>query len=93
MSWNISIIGAPENVVKALEEESGKLSGQCKVEFDGALPHLVGLVKQNFNDFARTGSRDQIIKLDAAGFGHAQGDQQIQRSCLATLESFCTKIV
>lgn len=38
MSWSIKLVGKPAKVVEALDAESAKLSGQCKAEYDAALP-------------------------------------------------------
>lgn len=65
MSWSITLIGKTDNIVKALEEQSAKLEGGSKVEFDAALPHLVGLVKENFNNIG-----NPVMQLTAAGHGH-----------------------
>lgn len=67
MSWSISLIGKPENVVRALEEQSTKLTGQSKIEFDAALPHFVGLVKENFAE------NPPIVNFSASGHGMENG--------------------
>lgn len=83
MSWNITFIGKPENVVKALEEQSTKFSGYSKVEYDAALPHLVGLVKENFNN----NGIDIVVKVDASGHGYAGTDGIDQyRQCKSSVE-------
>ena len=90
MSWSISVIGKPENVVKALHEESAKQTGQCKIEFDDALPHLVGLVTQNF--WPAEGEA-RVIELVANGSGYSKDGQQISRDCTASIKRFYTKLV
>lgn len=101
MSWSICVIGKPEDVVSALQEESLKLTGQCKAEFDDALPHMVGLLRQNF---AKPGTNYVVpkIKLTASGSGSStmpQGStdesqrEQVQRSCVVNMETFYVKIV
>ena len=83
MSWNITFIGDPANVVKALEEESAKLTGPSKAEYDAALPHLVGLVKENFNNNG-TGI---VVKVAASGHGYTGTDGIDQfRQCAASVE-------
>lgn len=88
MSWSINFIGKPENVATALNEHSKKLSDQSKVEYDSALPHLVGLVKENFNKNA-----DMLVKVTASGHGYATGEEQIDRYCTATVEGVYGTIV
>lgn len=89
MSWSFRVMGKPDAVVRALEEESGKLTGQSKIEFDEALPHLIGLVKQNFN---QQGSIP-TIKIDANGSGSSKDGVQFCRSCTARIESEFIRIV
>lgn len=89
MSWSIYLVGKPENVVKALEEESAKMTGQSKLEYDEALPHLVGLVKQNFHP----ASSLQAIDLEANGSGYAKGDTQMSRNCSVKIGTFSKRVV
>jgi hypothetical protein len=93
MSWSIALIGKPENVVAALEEASKKMDeGQSKAEFDDALPHLVGIVKQNF---AKEGSTytGKTVKLEASGSGYSKDDEQIERSLKVSIEGSYITIV
>jgi len=92
VSWSINLMGTPENVAKALDEESGKLSGQSKLEYDEALPHLKGLVAQNFGG-------SNLIDLEASGSGSAQVDpvsretKQVNRSCSASIKTQYKRLV
>jgi hypothetical protein len=97
MSWSITVIGKPENVVAALEAQSAKESGQCKIEFDDALPHLVGLVRQSFNEKPEF---TPMVRLEASGSGCASSDsnapgvmRQTSRSCQVKIEQFYAKLV
>lgn len=65
MSYSVTFIGKSENIAEALKEKSNELQGPSKVEFDAALPHLVGLLEQNFNS-----SGNPVLKLVASGHGH-----------------------
>ena len=76
MSWTISFIGKPENVVAALEQQSEKMDGQSKVEYDAALPHFVALVKENFASTA------PLLKITASGHGHDNN----YRQCTVNIE-------
>ena len=80
MSWSITFIGSPENVSKALHAQSEKMEGQSKKEYDSALPHMVGIVNENF------GSDDPIVKITAAGHGYASDGEQKQRNCTVSVE-------
>jgi hypothetical protein len=89
MSWNVSLLGTPENIIKALDAELEKQGGQSKVEMESALPHLKGLVGQV------TGTNSKMAYcLNASGHGfidinnpdnnynHCQCDfRQIGRLC------------
>ena len=99
MSWSISFIGQPVKVIEALKEESAKLTGQSKIEYDSALPHLVGLVENNFATDG-CGYTPPLVKLNASGSGTARKDpstgdveKQLQRSCRVSLEDFYSKLV
>ncbi len=81
MSWSIAMIGTAAGIEKALNERSAKETGQCKVEFDAALPHLLGLVKENFNN--QEGGQAPLIEVEASGSGYCKDGNQVQRSCTA----------
>ena len=89
MSWSVSYLGTPSKIVEALQAESERVSGQSKMEFDSALPHLIGLVKDNFSP---DGQPVPILRLQASGSGTSQTDpatneiKQTQRSCAVQIE-------
>jgi hypothetical protein len=94
MSWSVRLIGTPEAVAKALEEEEAKLSGQSLIEFRDAKPSLQMLIMQNFDN--APGAKPQLLKLTASGSGYTKqvsgpsgGTQveQVNRSCNVSLES------
>jgi hypothetical protein len=98
MSWSVSLFGIPDKVVAALENHSNdKMTGQSKVEWDEAKPHIIALVRQNFvteeymKQFSYTTS--PLIKLDASGSGSSSGDRQLQRSCSIKIETIYTNLV
>ena len=62
MSWSVQYVGKAEKVIEALQAQSEKMSGESKVEFDTALPHLIALVNENFGF-------GYAIKLLASGHG------------------------
>jgi hypothetical protein len=43
MSWSISFIGNPDKIVTALSENSAKVTGKSKEEYDAVLHHIIGL--------------------------------------------------
>lgn len=93
MSWSINMVGTPDKIVAALDAESGKMSGQSKIEFDAALPALKTLVSQNFDN--RDESKRIVLRLAANGSGQSKqisgpdGSrvEEIDRSCRVSLES------
>lgn len=68
MSWSVSFIGKPEKVIEALTAYSEKMNGQSKVEYDSALPHLIGLMNENYGI-------DYPVKLAASGHGTVYTDR------------------
>jgi len=93
MSWSIAFIGKPQKVAEALEAESAKMSDQSKIEYDTALPHLVGLVKNNFVDEAKYGSKEPMLKINASGHGNVQNGEQIQRQVSVSIENIYNVLV
>lgn len=77
MSWSVTFIGNPQKIVQALKDNSEKLSGVSKDEFDAALPHLIGLVEQNYNTY-----QEPVIHLTANG--HGQQDKYC--NCLVSIQ-------
>jgi len=84
MSWSFSHKGKPAEITAALETYGGGLSGQSKIEFDEARPHLAGLVNQNLEN--RPDREPPTLAVSAYGSGSAQGDQQLERSCTVKIE-------
>lgn len=90
MSWNVSLIGTPSKICRALEEESANLEGQPKVEFDSAMPALQDIVRQNFS----AEEAEPVVWLQASGHGFARDDEQVQRLLDVKLENLgYTKIL
>lgn len=85
MSWSVGFIGNPSKVVEALEKHSDLITGQSKIEFDDALPHLVGLVKQNFAEEGENNAH-VVIQLTANGHGYANGTVQMNRQVQVDLK-------
>ena len=79
MSWSIQFIGKPERVAEALTAQSEKFDSVSKIEYDAALPHLVGLVNQNFG-------HQYLLKLQASGGGYSIGGTARDRQLVVNLE-------
>lgn len=92
MSWSVSLIGKPALVAQALDEHSGQLSGQSKIEFEAALPHLKALVLDNFAA-PDSGCVEPLVKLDANGSGTTRGAEQVSRSCTVRLEALYNRLL
>jgi hypothetical protein len=78
MSWSVSFIGKPEKVIEALQKQSETLTGESKKEYDSALPHLIGLVNENFGT-------SYPVKLAASGHGTVYADKS-DRQLTASIE-------
>ena len=93
MSWSVSLIGKPQNVASALDAHSTKLRGQCKLEFDAALPNLKGLVLENFVGADKSNYCEPVVILEASGSGCGIGGEQVHRSCIVSLKTnYCTLV-
>lgn len=89
MSWSIMLIGHPDKVVAALETESTKLSGKSKDEFDAALPHLVGLVRQNYNSATDI---QPVLSVQASGHGY-ENSEGAYNNCIVTIQTLAGVLV
>lgn len=70
MSWSIQLIGTPQGLINELNAQSEKMNpGISKEEFDEALPHIRGLLAQNYAPIA------PLVRLEASGSGWGAGDQ------------------
>lgn len=83
MSWSAYYIGTPEKLVEALQKQSESLSGNCKAEFDAALPHITGLIQQNKG-------KDKPPILNLASSGSAYDGQS---SCIVKIENLGSALV
>ncbi len=87
MSWNFNAVGTAENLAKALDSESARLSGDSKTEFDAAKPNLQGLLAMNVSNYPR------ILRLDASG--HASTSQGVvtESTCNVSLVGLNAQLV
>lgn len=86
MSWSVSFTGKPEEVAKNLEDYRNNLTGDIQAEYDGALPHIVGLVKQNHGDESRS------IVVTAYGSGYYLEGEETARTCTVHISEWDNKI-
>lgn len=94
MSWSVSLIGKPAAIAEELKAEIARQSGQCKKEFDAALPHMLGLLALNFSKPSGGYSpTPPTMKLVACGSGTTLGGEEVYGSCRVTLEEIGGKIV
>lgn len=98
MSWSVSIIGKPAHIALELTRQSETMSpGQCKIEFDAALPYLLGILGETFVAEGEPGEVP-TLKLMASGHGSARmvdgrTEKQLYRNCSVSLEQFNAKLV
>lgn len=91
MSWSISLIGKPENVVEALTAHSASLTGQSKVEYDETYPAIATLVSQNVNGNA---PGNNVIKVVANGHANIGTDGiKTYGQCSVVIEPFYSVLV
>ncbi len=76
MSWSVNIVGKSENVIQKLNDYSEKFKDESKKEYDDALPHLVAIVKQNFDN----NSDNRFVKVEASGHGYSLNGATVSRS-------------
>jgi len=67
MSWSIQYVGTPDKLVDAMNKYSDSLSGQSKLEFDDALPHLKHLLLQNVGAYVFRIVANGHAQFDSAG--------------------------
>jgi hypothetical protein len=82
MSWSVNFIGTPEKIASALQKQSESLSGQSKEEFDEVLPHMVGLVKQNYNK-----TSEPVLKISASGHRFSGHGHDTYCNCTVHIEN------
>ena len=88
MSFSIVYIGTPENIIKALNAESARLTGDSKTEFDKALPGFKTLLEMNFNvDYPL------ILKLTANGHAYSANGEPKYGTCFVSLENLGATLV
>lgn len=88
MSWSVNYIGTAQNIINALNEQSEKFTGQTKEEFDAALPHIRGLLAENYAP-----EKPPLLKLDASGSGYSVGGEQKQRQCSVQIQQLWGALV
>lgn len=90
MSWSVSFIGTPENISQRLTDNSEKLNGVSKEEYDAALPHLVALVGLNFNK-----TYPMAIQITANGhaYGNAGDETTGYSNCNVTITALTGELV
>jgi hypothetical protein len=84
------MVGKPENVANALEAEAENMSGESKAEYQEALPHIVGIVRQNFN---KETDSPQLVSVSANGSGFTRSGEPVQRQCSVKVEHLWTRLV
>lgn len=83
MSYSVSFVGSADKVVDLLTDYSNKTSGQSKIEYDSALPHILAIVKLN-----SPGITESIAAVKVSAYGHSttNGEEVVSSSCSVTVE-------
>lgn len=90
MSWSTSTTGTPEQCKAYLQEYGSTLTDQSKQEYDAALPHILGIVEQNFGN---PGRHISVLAYGHGGERHqAEGSPQSYRECTVTVKEWDPKI-
>lgn len=91
MSWSVSCVGKPQNIINHLKEYGNSLTGMSKEEFDAALPHLVGMIEQN--KYMVDGvDQTPLLNIVASGSGYVAGTTE-SRNCVVKIETNYFKLV
>lgn len=88
MSWSLIYVGTPDNIVKALDAESERLTGDSKTEFDQVKPALAALVQANFN-----ADNPPALKLQASGHAYSANGEPKYGTCAVSLENLGSALV
>jgi hypothetical protein len=73
MSFSVTFIGKPDAIKRKLAEESERLTGQSKQEFDAVKPALETVLDQNVGN--------NVLRLDANGHASFNGDTKAYGQC------------
>lgn len=83
MSYSVNFVGVAGAVADALTAQSEKMSGPSRDEYDKALPHIVGIVKQNY---AAAGQPAPVLKVAAYGSATTSAGEVISSTCSVHVE-------
>jgi ABC-type tungstate transport system permease subunit len=84
MSWSVNLIGAADKIVDALTAHGEQMTDPTsKAEYSDALPHLIGAVKQNFEQ-----NYTPTVKVIASGTGYMVKGEAQSRTFAMTVERF-----
>lgn len=73
MSFSVSYIGKPDAIKRKLEEDSARLTGQSKAEFDAIKPALAAVLDQQL--------QNGVIHLAAHGHATFTGETKTYGTC------------
>lgn len=82
MSFSVSIVGKPEAIKRALANESERLTGQSKEEFDAVKPAIETILDQNMN----LGGDPSVFRVDANGHANFSGGVKQYGNCSVKVE-------
>lgn len=95
MSWSVNIVGPAEKVVEELLAHRESLDGQSLKEYESALPHLCGIVAQNYakKSAVESGYASPVVRVTASGSGVARDGEVIYSTCSVNVENYYGKVV
>ena len=79
MSFSVTLIGKPEEIKRKLAEESERLSGQSKTEFDAIKPALETLLDQQVGN--------GVVSVHANGHATFIGETKTYGNCSVELKT------
>lgn len=85
MSWSVRVIGSPAACAAELRTDAQRLRGSARRQYEDALPHLVGLVEQNFAEAEFAGHASAELIVEAEGSGVEVNGRQILRECTVSI--------
>ena len=88
MSWSVNESGTPEQVAEKLTKHADGLTGQSRVEYDAALPFLVGLVRQTYTTPEGVANNYPVknVRIVAFGSGATRDGAEQCRDCQVKIE-------
>lgn len=95
MSWSFAATGTPEKIIAEIKRVCDKeytAGTQSRLEFERALPHLVGLLELNYAN-PGSGYDEPIVRIEASGSGTTKNGEQVAEQVTAKIERVWGKLL